>query len=173
MCVKKNIFLDITSAFDSIKPEFVRDRLLDKGGCPKLVEWYYSYIMRREMRAEVGDSSVEWVANNGFPQGGVCSALFWTVVFDPAVAIINKYGITGNAFADDCAAVIGGTHPARMRARMQKMLDELVDWGQTCGLAFNPSKSVAMFFSRRTTAPPANLRVGGAEVPFHDQTKYL
>ena len=63
---------------------------------------------------EAANENKTMVTNTGFPQGGVCSASFWIVAFNPAIEIINKYGVVGNGFADDCAAVIGGTKPSNM-----------------------------------------------------------
>ena len=40
----------------------------------------------------------------GFPQGGVCSATFWSLAFDEAVRLINNNDTVGVAFADDCSA---------------------------------------------------------------------
>ena len=113
------------------------------------------------------------VTSTGFPQGGVCSASFWIVAFDPAIRIINKYGIVGNGFADDCAAVVGGTRPKNMMINMQKMLNELVEWGKSCGLTFHPKKSAAVFFSRRTAFPMGNLKIEGNDIPFESSVKYL
>ena len=85
----------------------------------------------------------------GFPQGGVLSAKFWAIAFDPAVEIINKYGILGNAFADDYSAILTGTHVPSILKILQKMLDELTAWGRNCGLTFNPQKTVVVLFSRK------------------------
>ena len=39
------VFLDISSAFDSIRPSHIRQSLLDHGGDRDLVEWYYGYLI--------------------------------------------------------------------------------------------------------------------------------
>ena len=44
----------------------------------------------------------------GFPQGGVCSAKFWIIVFDEAAKILNSNGVNGELFADDGNGIIGG-----------------------------------------------------------------
>ena len=95
------VFLDISAAFDSIKPSFIKERLLDHEIEPDLCEWYYKYITQRIMHLGEGNEKVIASTASGFPLGGVCSALFWTIAFDPAIHIINKYGINGNGFADD------------------------------------------------------------------------
>ena len=39
------VFLDISSAFDSISPEHIKSSLLKHGGETDLVDWYYNYLM--------------------------------------------------------------------------------------------------------------------------------
>ena len=138
------IFLDIKSAFDSIDPMHIKQCLLDYGGDPEMVNWYFNYLRVRNLRVKLHGEEVRASVGVGFPQGGVASAKFWLIAFDKAVEIINRFGVVGNAFADDCAALIGGTHPQRLRNRLQKMLDQLTNWGRNCGLHFNPNKSVAV-----------------------------
>ena len=56
---------------------------------------------------------------------------------------------------------------------MQNTLDELVHWGTTCGLRFNPHKTNAVFFTRSRTHPYAPLLVDGTAVPYSLRAKYL
>ena len=54
------VFLDISSAFDSIRPGHVRQALLKHGGDPDLVQWYHGYISHRDIQISMhGD--VHWV----------------------------------------------------------------------------------------------------------------
>ena len=51
------IFLDISSAFDSISIDHIKTSLLEHNGDPDLVEWYYSYLGRRHLEIELhGDT---------------------------------------------------------------------------------------------------------------------
>ena len=114
------------------------------------------------------------VANaTGFPQGGVASAKFWLFAFDRAVHIINTRFVEGNAYADDCSVLFGGTNLPLMTRRVQAVLDNLVAWGKTCGLHFNPSKTVAMLFTRSTKQYHSTLTLDGTPVPFSDTVRYL
>ena len=53
------------------------------------------------------------------------------------------------------------------------MLNDLTAWGKTCGLKFNPEKSVAVIFSRRRKQPPFSLTIDGREIEFKTEVKYL
>ena len=87
--------------------------------------------------------------------------------------MINRYNIEGNGYADDCSALYGGRRLDHALKRLQKMLDELVAWGKTCGLSFNPDKSVVVVFSRRRKIPPFKLKMEGKEIEFQTEVKYL
>ena len=142
------LFLDISSAFDSISIDHIKSTLIEHDADPEFVDWYYSYLGRRYLEVDLHGEHVDLTTATGFPQGGVCSARFWLIAFDQAIRIINTRGIMGNGYADDCSALIGGDYPANMIESMQAMLDELVTWGNTCGLRFNAQKTVAVMFTR-------------------------
>lgn len=60
-----------------------------------------------------------------------------------------------------------------MIEKMQSMLDRLVAWGTTCGLRFNPQKTVAVLFSRATKPCTRPVRMDGQLVPLSDSVVYL
>ena len=64
------IFLDISSAFDSIDPNFICSQLRSKGVDDKLTDWYINYIKERHLNYNISGHS-GWIATGqGFPQGG-------------------------------------------------------------------------------------------------------
>ena len=167
------VFLDISAAFDSIRPGHVKQALLKHGGDPEMVQWYFNYITHRDIEIAMHGESKRFSTGIGFPQGGVCSAKFWLIAFDYAIQIINRYNIEGNGYADDCSALYGGRRLDHALKRLQKMLDDLTEWGKSCGLKFNPEKSVAVVFSRRRKTPPFSLKIDGGEIAYKTEVKYL
>ena len=153
------VFLDISSAFDSVQATHIRRALLDHGGEPEMVEWYYNYISHRNIEISMHGESASFSTGVEFPQGGVCSAKFWLIAFNFAIKIINMYGIEGNGYADDCSALYGGKRLDLATSRLQQMLDSLTSWGRRCGLRFNPDKSVAVLFTRSHKKPPGPLYI--------------
>ena len=138
-----------------------------------MVQWYYNYITRRDIEVEMHREKTNFSTGLGFPQGGVCSAKFWLIAFDYAIKIINRFNIEGNGYADDCSALYGGPRLDHAISRLQKMLDELTAWGRTCGLKFNPDKSVAIVFTRRRKTPPKKLKIDGKEIEYKQEVTYL
>ena len=166
-------FLDIKSAFDSIKPELIKRSLINHRVPELLVEWYFDYITNRRLSVELQDAHIEASVDVGFPQGGVASAKFWLIAFNMAVKLINTSECKGTAFADDCAVAISGSHPKKMIRSLQKVLDSLETWGRRSGLIFNPNKTVVVMFERRKEKTYRCLKMGGLEIPYSDSAKYL
>ena len=168
------LFLDISSAYDSMDIEQIRNSLYLHGGQEDLVEWYYNYLSRRILRISLHGDTLSYVCGQGFPQGGVASAKFWIIAFNPAIEIINRHMVTGQGYADDLAAVFGGREPDVLIPRMQEVLDELVEWGESCNLSFNPDKTVAVGFTRaRRHVFEQQLTIHGQPIQYVDQVKYL
>lgn len=167
------VFLDISSAFDSISIDHIKNALLKHNGDPDMVEWYHSYLQRRLIDIELHGERVQMTTSVGFPQGGVCSAKFWLVAFDEAIQIINSNNIVGTGYADDCSALIGGGHSDNMIETMQAMLDRLVAWGHTCNLRFNPLKTVAIIFTRTKKKFTRPIRMDGQLIPLSHSVVYL
>ena len=56
-----------------------------------------------------------------------------------------------------------------------KVVNDLIQWGRTCGLKFNPEKTVCIIFNKakQITSYPNKLLVSGQQVEFSTTTKYL
>ena len=169
------VFLDIAAAFDTIKPKHIKQQLRLKGIEEEIVQWYYNYITERYLSLVANDNTLTTCVDTGFPQGGVCSAKFWIIAFDPAIDIINSNRIFGQGFADDCAALIGGTDLEAMSQQLNETLLALTTWGNTCGLRFNANKTIMLHFkcnNKRTHQQPT-IQMGGSEIAPSKHTRYL
>ena len=60
----------------------------------------------------------------------------------------------------------GGRNRNNLVKRMQRTLDELTDWGRSCGLKFNAEKTVVVFFSRGKKMPSLHLKMDGKVLPY-------
>ena len=89
----------------------IRSSLYLHGTEEDLVEWYYQYLAHRVLHVPLHGDSKSFVCSRGFPQGGVASAKFWVIAFNPAIEIINRQFTLGNGYADDLSVVFGGSDP--------------------------------------------------------------
>ena len=167
------VFLDISSAYDSIDIDHIRASLYKHGGDVDLVEWYYHYLSHRLLTLSIHEQYLQLRTSVGFPQGGVASAKFWLIAFDPAIRIINSHFVEGNGYADDYCVIFGGRKPHILVQRLQRVLDDLVSWGRSCGLRFNPDKTIVVHFSRKLAQLVPHLRVDQDYVPFSNEALYL
>lgn len=167
------VFLDISSAFDSISIEHIRDSLLKHNGDPDMVDWYYKYLQNRYLEIELQGHTASYTTGVGFPQGGVCSAHFWLIAFNEAINIINSGNIVGTGYADDCSALLGGRQTHNMVDAMQSMLERLIQWGLTCNLRFNPQKTVVVMFTRSKRDFTRQIRMDGHLIPYSTSAVYL
>lgn len=102
------VFLVVSSAYDSISIEHIRNSLYLHGGETDLVEWYFHYLGNIILSIELHGAEMTLHTAVGFPLGGLASAEFWTVAFDPAIEIVNSMFLEENGYADDCCVVFGG-----------------------------------------------------------------
>ena len=171
------VFLDIQAAFDTILPNAIRQALLKHKLSPELAEWYHGFLIHRHLITEHNGVMHEGHIGIGFPQGGVCSAKFWIIAFNEAINIINQFGALGIGFADDCCILLHRKHINHAMSLVQRIVDQLVIWGNTLGLTFNPTKTVCIQFTRATDktkkVPRQKLRINGIEVPLSTETRYL
>ena len=167
------VFLDISAAFDSIDINHVRRSLLKHGGPTDMVGWYHNYLSHRNLFASLHQEEAACSTGVGFPQGGVCSARFWLIAFNQAIKIINNSHVDGVGYADDCCILMGGTDQSHMVARVQRAINKLITWGNTCGLRFNHNKTVAVLFSPNKKTFHRHIRINGNSVPYSHRVKYL
>ena len=113
----------------------------------------------------------------GFPQEGVFSAKFWIIAFKEALNIINQFGALGIGFLDDCCILLHWKHINHAMSLIQQIVDQLVTWGSTMGLTFNPTKTVCIQFTQATDktkkVPRNRLRINGTDIPKSFKTRYL
>ena len=170
------ISLDIQAAFDSIKPHKIKQALLDHGGDRLMVNWYYNYLIHRNIYTEISGTKLAFSTIMGFPQGGVNSADFWIIVFDPALKIINRGELNGDGFADDLLVMKGGYSLKAAMKELQNCINDLIKWGKEYGLKFNSDKTVVVIFHRRKIHEhrmPPKLVIDNKPVPFSSKMRYL
>jgi ribonuclease HI len=174
--VRKNepciaVFLDIQAAFDTINIDYIKLKLEEKGIEKDISQWYYNFISHRNIITDITGYRDKRTISTGFPQGGVCSAKFWIIVFDEALQIINSHTLHGHGFADDLCVMKGGQDMHYTKRKLQKALDRLHSWGTSCGLSFSPQKTIAVNFGKQVKG--MKLKLGDQEIKFEDQVRYL
>ena len=168
------VSLDCTGAFDYVRFSSAKRALL-RAGAPEAISNWYDYLLRNRHVTTTQKGVTKLVTpTRGSPQGGVLSPLVWNVIIDEILREITggAVGITG--YADDLFLLIIGIDPMSMVDLMQRALDQVLDWGDRNGLSFNPTKTVCMVFTLKTTEVTWKpLMVQGQELAYSQELTYL
>ena len=91
------MFIDFSSAFNSIHPDILLRKLALLGVNPLIIRWYFSFLTKRPQRVRFNDVfSEEALSSTGVPQGTVSSSFLFTlytndyVSSDPNQYVIKK-----------------------------------------------------------------------------------
>jgi Reverse transcriptase (RNA-dependent DNA polymerase)/Endonuclease-reverse transcriptase len=142
------VFLDIEGAFDNLLPTGVI-RSLQKRNTPKpLLHWLQKYLVSRYVEVDYKGVQTTRKLMKGTPQGGVLSPVLWNLAFDEVLSMVEGTAIKAFGYADDLALVGRGPDLHTNISQIQTVLDRVTSWGNTQGLKFSPSKSIAVAFTR-------------------------
>jgi hypothetical protein len=168
------LFLDFSSAFNTIQPHLLMRKLMDMDVNPMIIRWLCSFLTDRPQRVVVRSSSALEVSsevrtNTGAPQGCVLSpALFTLYTSDCRCTAKDTLQVK---FSDDTSLTgFITTSEASYRCAVEK----LVGWCRNNHLLLNVSKTKEMVVDfRREAPPPRPLVINGEEVEIVSEYKYL
>jgi len=172
------VFLDISKAFDRVRPSHVINALIERGANPISIRWLQSYLAGRSFYvSEAGIDSNPYPAVNGTPQGAILSPFLFLNFIDEVTSICADHGVTAVLFADDICLLPNENGYGAFR-QLQKALDALTEWAHETHTTFNvkPSKSSAVLFTRlkKDAAPrEQQLRLAGGVLTYEQTYKYL
>ncbi len=167
------VFLDIKSAFDRVRPEFMIQCMRRKGVDHPLCNWYESYLKTRTSSIKVGDCSISFRTTLGTPQGAGCSPLAFCLCIDDYLNILNDGGTKTIAFADDLVLLATSIDANVAASLIQEKLKTLENWSRLAGLEFNTAKSNAMLFTNKRKVTKPALRLCNQDIEYADNVKYL
>ena len=143
------VFLDIEGAFDNITNEAILEGMKSHNLPGYIMNWYRHYLFNRTCISTLGTETIERQIAKGTPQGGILSPPGWNMNYDNLLHIISQTTTDATGFADDLLAGQEGNDPVQLVAELQLTINKIVEWGNTCGLKFNPNKSNAILFHRK------------------------
>lgn len=167
------LFLDFSSAFNTIQPHLMVSKLLKMYVNPTLIQWIFSFLTNRLQRVKISGSAEVWSdftqTNTGAPQGCVLSPALFTLY--TADCRCHRENVLQVKFSDDTS--VSGfltTDEADYRAAVADM----VQWCQENFLLLNVSKTKELIVDFRRSPPPLEpLLINGEQVEVVQQYKYL
>ena len=170
-CVRM-LFIDYSSAFNTIPPSKLINKLTALDIDPLLCNWILDFLVNRPQQVKIGDlTSSTIILNTGLPQGCVLSPLLYSLfTFDCKPAYPSNHVIK---FADD-TTVIGLIMGNDDRAYTEEVQHQ-VRWCAENNLALNTSKTKELIvdFRRGRRGQHAPVFINGVEVERVASFKFL
>uniref|UniRef100_A0A3B1K8G0 Reverse transcriptase domain-containing protein n=1 Tax=Astyanax mexicanus TaxID=7994 RepID=A0A3B1K8G0_ASTMX len=165
------LFVDYSSAFNTVIPHKLTNKLYVLGLHPTLCSWLLDFLTGRPQSVRIGDrTSASITTYTGTPQGCVLSPILYTLFTHDCVASHKDNIIL--KFADDTAVIgrISGGDEAAYRREVTR----LVSWCEDNNLALNTDKTKELIVDmRRERRPHQPLFIRELEVERVNSFKYL
>ena len=164
------LFVDFSSAFNTMQPHILLKRLYDMNVNSKLIQWIYSYLTSRPQYVKLKNvKSDVLVTNTGAPQGCVLSPLLFTLYTNNCESLSESCHII--KYADD--TVIVGNISNGDESKYLDQVHSFVDWCECNYLNLNVKKTKEMFIDFRKIRSYDPLVIMNEGVEAVENYKYL
>ncbi|PWU93521.1 hypothetical protein C4B63_31g160 [Trypanosoma cruzi] len=145
------VLADFSKAFDSIDHR-VLSRLLANIPGVNCRRWLRNFLCGRYAKTRVGHrNSDRRPMLRGVPQGSVLGPYLFSLYVHPLLNLLNSFaGVTTDMYADDLSIIVKGQSREDAIPTANMVLQKLHAWSQENGLAINPSKCEAAWFTLPT-----------------------
>ncbi|KAK1784329.1 hypothetical protein P4O66_003518 [Electrophorus voltai] len=168
----KMLFVDYSSAFNTIIPSLLTTKLGDLGLHTSLCDWISNFLTDRPQSVRVGNcASSTLTLSTGAPQGCVLSPLLYSLYTYDCTATSSSNIIV--KFADD-TVVVGLISDNDERAYLEE-IKHLENWCQENNLLLNVSKTKELIVdcSKKQEQHYQPVRISGTTVERVDSFRYL
>ena len=165
------LFIDFSSAFNTIQPHILAQKLIDDFKLDlNLVGWILDFLTDRSQCVRVNETlSSRMSSSTGSPQGCCLSSLLYILYTNDCRSNhLNRHIIK---FADDSVIV---SLLEEDEVQHGPVVDDFISWCDKSFLQLNVSKTKDMVISFRRTPPsPAPTLIKGTEIEVVESYKYL
>lgn len=168
------VFLDISSAYDSVLLPVLKQKMLDLHIPMRFVRFISNFLSTRTIlfrcNGEVLPASrTIW---KGLPQGSVLSPLLFNIYTHDLHNSVSQL-CEVLQFADDLVIYSSDKSISSCSARLSSALNYLNVWLSDHGLSISPSKSNVVVFSRKRCIPSISISVDNIVIPVCSDVKFL
>ena len=138
--------LDMSKAFDKVRPTQLIVDLFDLGVCGSALTWFASYLTaRREQMVCIGPTTSQTApCTCGVPQGSVLDPVLFSIYTRNVPSV--RHPVPSIQFADDIALYSSQISVGPVSATLTTAITNLTVWLQERCLVFNPTQSKAVTF---------------------------
>ncbi|KAK2878201.1 hypothetical protein Q8A73_012383 [Channa argus] len=165
------LFIDFSSAFNTIIPQHLTEKLSILGLNTSLCNWILDFLTGRPQSVRIGNNiSSTTTLSTGAPQGCVLSPLLFTLLTHDCVAMHSSNHLV--KFADDTTVV--GLISKNDESAYREEVQRLTAWCGANNLSLNVNKTKEMVVDfRRAQGDHSPLIIDGSSVEIVKSTKFL
>lgn len=172
------VFLDLSSAFNSLSHEVFLGMLRCIGFEPNIVNWFKSYLSGRRQAIKVGDITSEWAGTAaGTPQGSINGPYMFIIFMNFILISLKKLtSCKIIAYADDTSLLfrIPKTDAQQHAELALGEVENAIGVFEKFGLKVNKSKTaLTLFRSFKHHSPLEALSLGGSPLATQPSVKCL
>lgn len=165
-------FLDVDSAFPSVVPSILLDRLAKLGVSLPMLKYVKHCTFERSVYSDKLGNGYRTLSR-GLPQGGVLSPLLYSLYVADICKGVPR-SVTVSQFADDLAVYCSRKSVESCKNLLLKAIDAIYVNLWELGLDLSPSKTVLIYFNKLGHKPgEMALNIRGAYVRSSETVKFL
>ena len=151
--IVRTLFLDFSSAFNTIKPSILIERLKELKVNSHIIQWIFQFLTNRSQYVKFQNCvSDTLITNTGSPQGCVLSPVLFTIYTN--ICQINSDVVKLIKFADD-SCIQGLIFTENDVYNYFNEIDYFTNWCSSNKLLLNTDKTKELIFDFRTN--PTNI----------------
>lgn len=142
------ILCDLSKAFDTLPHELIIAKLAAYGLDHDALNLISNYLLNRMQRCKVGSTFSSWVdILVGVPQGSVLGPLLFNIFLNDFFIFIEESKVCN--FADDTTIYASGKDIYTVICKLEKDIENALNWFQQNSLVPNPEKFQIMFLGTK------------------------
>ncbi len=165
------LFMDFSSAFNTINPAKMCNKLLDMNINPCICHWIHSFLWNRQQRVKINNNiSSPLFLSTGAPQG--CVLLPWLFSLYTNQLTTHYRSVNMYKYADDTTII--GLITNNQETEYRAQINQAVTWCTDHDLLLNTSKTKELIVDlRRQPSPKTPVFIKGESISITDTYKLL